>query len=295
MEPSVVRSRGRPRKRRREDDVVDAKSLLEAKKTKPIALVGRYVLKEFRGDTVLLGKVSRYESGLYRVVYESGGFEDLDSSEIRRILLLDSYFDEDLTRRKNELEESVLPKIAEVFEKEKGSSELRGDLSVENEEEEERDEIDNDNSSGEARDLSSDDAGTSIPLPPVLPASSGTISVPERCVLELFSVYGFLRSFSIRLFLSPFTLDEFVGALNCKVSNTLLDAIHVSLMRVLRRHLENISTDGSRRATKCLRCLRHLLFYFRLLLFCIDLVLGQNLDSNFGTVFRLESEFIFAI
>ncbi|XP_052726405.1 DDT domain-containing protein PTM isoform X2 [Vigna angularis] len=252
MEPPVVRSRGRPRKRRREEDGTvagDPKTFPEAKKAPPVALVGRYVLKEFRGNTVLLGKVVRYESGLYRVVYESGGFEDLDSIAIRRILLLDSYFDDDLIRRKGELEESVLPKIAEV--RERGSSELHGDLLVESEEE--RDETD-DESCSEARDLSSD-SETPIPSAPTLPPSSGTIGVPESCVLNLLSVYGFLRSFSIRLFLSPFTLDEFVGALNCKVSNTLLDAIHISLMRVLRRHLENISPDGSRRATKCLRCI----------------------------------------
>ncbi|KAL2593794.1 hypothetical protein AAZX31_12G170300 [Glycine max] len=255
-EPPVVRSRGRPRKRRREDDATvtgDAKTLPEAKKMMPIALVGRYVLKEFRRNTVLLGKVARYASGLYRVVYESGGFEDLDSSEIRRILLLDSYFDDDLIRRKVELEESVLPKIA-AEEPEKGSSELQGELSVENEEE--RAKTDDDESFGEARDSSSGSEmpETQIPPPLTLPPSSGTIGVPEPCVLNLFSVYGFLRSFSIRLFLSPFTLDEFVGALNCKVSNTLLDAIHVSLMHILKRHLENISPDGSRPATKCLRC-----------------------------------------
>ncbi|ESW22110.1 hypothetical protein PHAVU_005G128100 [Phaseolus vulgaris] len=252
MEPPVVRSRGRPRKRRREEDGTvagDPKAFPEANKLPPVALVGRYVLKEFRRNTVLLGKVVRYERGLYRVVYESGGFEDLDSSLIRRILLLDSYFDDDLIRRKGELEELVLPKIAE--ERERGSSELQDDLMVENEEE--LDETD-DESCGEARILSSD-AETPIPSPPTLPPSSGTIGVPESCVLNLLSVYGFLRSFSIRLFLSPFTLDEFVGALNCKVSNTLLDAIHISLMRVLRRHLENISTDGSRRAIKCLRCI----------------------------------------
>ncbi|KAG4972219.1 hypothetical protein JHK85_038640 [Glycine max] len=252
MEPPVVRSRGRPRKRRREDEATvtgDAKTLPEAKKTTPVALIGRYVLKEFRRNTVLLGKVARYVSGLYRVVYESGGFEDLDSNEIRRILLLDSYFDDDLIRRKVELEESVLPKIT-AEEPEKGSSELQGELSVDNEEE--RAETDDD----EARDSSSgaEMPEKAIPSPLMLPPSSGTIGVPEPCVLNLFSVYGFLRSFSIRLFLSPFTLDEFVGALNCKVSNALLDAIHVSLMRVLKRHLENISPDGSRPATKCLRC-----------------------------------------
>lgn len=274
-----MRSRGRPRKRRREDEATvtgDAKTLPEAKKTTPVALIGRYVLKEFRRNTVLLGKVARYVSGLYRVVYESGGFEDLDSNEIRRILLLDSYFDDDLIRRKVELEESVLPKIA-AEEPEKGSSELQGELSVDNEEE--RAEADDD----EARDSSSgaEMPEKAIPSPLMLPPSSGTIGVPEPCVLNLFSVYGFLRSFSIRLFLSPFTLDEFVGALNCKVSNALLDAIHVSLMRVLKRHLENISPDGSRPATKCLRCLLLLLFFlFRFFVFAFDLVLGQKLRCN---------------
>lgn len=275
-----MRSRGRPRKRRREDEATvtgDAKTLPEAKKTTPVALIGRYVLKEFRRNTVLLGKVARYVSGLYRVVYESGGFEDLDSNEIRRILLLDSYFDDDLIRRKVELEESVLPKIT-AEEPEKGSSELQGELSVENEEE--RAKTDDDESFGEARDSSSGSEmpETQIPPPLTLPPSSGTIGVPEPCVLNLFSVYGFLRSFSIRLFLSPFTLDEFVGALNCKVSNTLLDAIHVSLMHILKRHLENISPDGSRPATKCLRCL--LLLLFLIYFFAFDLVFGQKFGCN---------------
>ncbi|XP_027340663.1 DDT domain-containing protein PTM-like isoform X2 [Abrus precatorius] len=255
MEPPVVRSRGRPRKRRREEDLtvtVDPKTVLESKKRAPIALVGRYVLKEFPRDTVLLGKVVRYDSGLYRVTYESGGFEDLDSAEIRRILLDESYFDDDLTRRKSELEELLaLPTIVEVPKKD--SSELHGDLSIANEEE--RDETTDVDSSGDSRDLSSDaETILPIPLPLSLPPSSGTINVPEPYVSYLFSVYGFLRSFSIRLFLSPFTLDEFVGAVNCRVSNTLLDAVHVSLMRVLRRHLESLSAEGSPRASKCLRC-----------------------------------------
>lgn len=77
--------------------------------------------------------------------------------------------------------------------------------------------------------------------------------MPEECVPHIFSVYGFLRSFNVRLFLSPFTLDDFVGAVNCKVQNTLLDAIHVALMRALRRHLETLSLDGSAVASKCLR------------------------------------------
>lgn len=260
MEPPVWRPRGRPRKRRRKEDetvTVAPKSIPEAKKTiTPVALVGRYVLKEFPRSVVLLGKVVCYESGLYRVAYEDGGCEDLDSREIRRLLLDDSYFDDELNRRKCELDESLLPKIADASEKssgelrgdlasEKSSSEFCGDLTVENEEGLDETDVD---SSSDSRALCSD-AETPLPLPP----SSGTIGVPEPYVSYLFSVYGFLRSFSTRLFLSPFALDEFVGALNCRVSNTLLDAVNVCLMRVLRRHLERLSAEGSRIASKCLR------------------------------------------
>ncbi|PNX55854.1 PHD finger family protein, partial [Trifolium pratense] len=84
-------------------------------------------------------------------------------------------------------------------------------------------------------------------------SSSGTIGVPEPSVSHLFSIYGFLRSFSTQLFLHPFTLDEFVGALNSQVSNTLFDAIHFSLMRVLRDNLETLSAEGSELASHCLR------------------------------------------
>ena len=111
-----------------------------------------------------------------------------------------------------------------------------------------------DSSAGRQMDSASDTEEP--PLPPLqLPPSSGTIGVPEQCVSHLFSVYGFLRSFSIRLFLSPFSLDEFVGSLNCQVSDTLFDAIHVSLMRALKHHLETLSSEGSELASKCLRCL----------------------------------------
>ncbi|CBI17094.3 unnamed protein product, partial [Vitis vinifera] len=91
--------------------------------------------------------------------------------------------------------------------------------------------------------------------PPQLPPSSGNIGVPEEYVSHLFSVYGFLRSFSIRLFLSPFALDDLVGSLNCTVPNTLLDAIHVALLRVVRRHLEALSSSGLELASKCLWCI----------------------------------------
>ncbi|KAK7262215.1 hypothetical protein RJT34_29778 [Clitoria ternatea] len=274
MEPPVVRSRGRPRKRRRKEDENEGKSALDAKRqavgTRSIALVGKYVLKEFPGNGVFLGKVVYYECGLYRVNYEDGDFEDLDSSEVRAVLLNDGDFDGGLVQRREKLEELVLQNRAKVESalmkgsaepnKEESkvdvpvSSELEGELVVENDEEEDDDgEVDADS----LREVELGSDGVTLqPLPPPLqlPPSSGTIGVPEQCVSHLFAVYGFLRSFSIRLFLHPFTLDEFVGSLNCRVSNTLFDAIHHSLMRVLRHHLETVSSEGSKLALQCLRC-----------------------------------------
>lgn len=247
---SVAKPRGRPRKYRRKEDktiTVDQKSVSDAKKLIPIVLIGRYILKEFPKGSVLLGKVVSYSSGLYRVTYEDDSYDGLNSSEIRRLLLDDSYFDDDLTQRKIKLDESILAKIAIVSEK--NSSKFSDDLLIENEEEQDVTDVD---SFSDSKDSCSD-AETPLPLPLPLPPSSGTIGVPEKYVSHLFAVYTFLRSFSTRLFLSPFTLDEFVGALNCRVSNTLVDAIHVSLMRALRRHLENLSAAGSRIASKCLR------------------------------------------
>jgi len=97
----------------------------------------------------------------------------------------------------------------------------------------------------------------SEPRPPVqaveLPPSSGDIPVPEDSISYLFSVYNFLRSFSVQLFLSPFGLDDFVAAINCAVQNNLLDAVHVSLLRALKRHLESKSAEGSQMASNCLK------------------------------------------
>ncbi|TVU26948.1 hypothetical protein EJB05_29525, partial [Eragrostis curvula] len=99
----------------------------------------------------------------------------------------------------------------------------------------------------------------SDPSPPVqiveLPPSSGDIAVPEEAISHLFSVYNFLRSFNVQLFLSPFGLDDFVAAINCTVQNNLLDAVHVSLLRTLKRHLETQSAEGSQLASNCLKYL----------------------------------------
>ncbi|KAK1310830.1 hypothetical protein QJS10_CPA08g00520 [Acorus calamus] len=94
------------------------------------------------------------------------------------------------------------------------------------------------------------------PSPPPLPSSSSAVAVPEDSVSHLFSVYTFLRSFGHHLYLSPFTLDDFVGSLNCSLPNNLSDAVHLSLLRAVRRHLEAASSDpsadGHRPAVRCL-------------------------------------------
>ncbi|KAL5580231.1 hypothetical protein UlMin_012673 [Ulmus minor] len=272
MEPTVVKKRGRPRKRRREEEEIvtdGGKASVENKKEaverKPVALVGRYMLKEFEGSGTFLGKIVFYEDGLYRVNYEDGDSEDLESQEIFGKLLGDNDFDDDLSIRMKKLDELVLKnsqntineKAKKVLQSTKEVNELPGGPIIENNEAQVEDDDDSSGDSceyGGDRDLSFVDEVEAVP-PLELPPSSGTVGVPEQYVSYLFSVYGFLRSFSIRLFLNPFSLDDFVGSLNCRVPNTLLDAIHVALMRALRRHLETLSADGLELASKCLRCI----------------------------------------
>lgn len=281
METKERRPRGRPRKRKRPEDenTGDMKSNIARDKrrdiiveTKPIRLVGRYVLKEFDGNGVYLGKVVFYDTGLYRVDYEDGDCEDLDSRELRGILLHENDFDIDLIKRRKKLDDFLLKKKlknekdglcvrdedsrSEVERVEMSTfSELSGGLKVADEGKQIEDDLDS--SSDSCEHVMETDAGfeAETPLfPPLqLPPSSGTIGVPEEYVSNLLSVYGFLRSFGIHLFLSPFGLDDFVGSLNCGASNTLLDAIHVALMRALRCHLEKLSSDGSGPASNCLR------------------------------------------
>lgn len=85
-----------------------------------------------------------------------------------------------------------------------------------------------------------------------LPPVSG-VDVPSESVADLLEVYSFLRSFSQILFLSPFPLPEFVCSLCLKEANALIDAVHTSLLQILRRHLYRISKEGSHTAFVCLR------------------------------------------
>ncbi|XP_071704699.1 DDT domain-containing protein PTM-like [Rutidosis leptorrhynchoides] len=86
-----------------------------------------------------------------------------------------------------------------------------------------------------------------------LPPSTGNLNLEGLPVLDLFSVYAFLRSFSTVLFLSPFGLGDFVASIRSKSPNLLIDSIHVSLSRILRKRLEFQSSEGSTSAINCLR------------------------------------------
>ncbi|GAB4859715.1 hypothetical protein Ancab_011195 [Ancistrocladus abbreviatus] len=283
MESVAKRPVGRPRKRRRND----VKNVAGNQQSRPgsqpkkrvvdirgTPIVGRYVLKEFKGSGVFLGKVVDYDAGLYRVDYEDGDCEDLDSGELRESLIGEEYFDDDLKERRKKLDDVVSNKRVKLMQgsdkgdsvavkndsckegKDSGETSMKSELpNGEVNASEVDDDADSSTDSCEYAQEWDTRSESEVPVipPPEFPPSSGTISVPEECVLHLLSVYGFLRSFAIRLFLSPFTLDDLVGCLNCTVPNSLLDAIHVALLRTLRRHLESLSSDGSELAIKCLR------------------------------------------
>ncbi|KAG8371210.1 hypothetical protein BUALT_Bualt13G0063600 [Buddleja alternifolia] len=284
MEHVVVapeRRRGRKRKINNVQNVMVAydgkKKLVE---TRSLRLVGKYVRKEFEGNGVFLGRIMSYDAGLYRVNYEDGDFEDLESGEVKVVLVEDDDLTGEWFERKENLDGLLLSKDANakvskvdnMAEPEKVNcvdssllSELTNGDAGANEEVEVRvdgtgdTDADVDSSSDLCEDTNEGDGNLGMELqlvpPPELPPSSGHIGVSQEYVSHLFSVHSFLRSFSVPLFLYPFGLDDFVGALNCSVANTLLDSVHVALMHVLKRHLERLSSDGSELALKCLRCL----------------------------------------
>ncbi|KAL3518480.1 hypothetical protein ACH5RR_021069 [Cinchona calisaya] len=301
----LERKRGRKRKRIDVQNVevdVDGKKRVVGVRSRK--MVGCYVRKEFEGIGVFLGKIVSYDTGLYRVDYEDGDCEDLDSGEVRMLLIDESEFDGEWLERKSKLDDLLLHKYKGVEAKDESkienvvpfeSANVVVDAKVEEmpavcklfnacldvevegiqakveetpavselvnacrDVEVEGVQIDDDSNFDSASDSSEDEEMSSeveVPVvpPPELPPSSGHVGVPAENVSHLFSVYSFLRSFSIQLFLSPFGLDDFVGSLNCTVPNTLLDSVHVALMRALRRYFEKLSSDGSELASKCLR------------------------------------------
>lgn len=109
-------------------------------------------------------------------------------------------------------------------------------------------------------------------MPPKLdlPPPSRALDLDGISIFDVFSVYSCLRSFSTLLFLSPFDLGDFVSALRSESPNTLFDCIHVSLLQILRKHLEHLSSEGSASALHCLRYV-FLLFHLFLFLFLVFL------------------------
>ncbi|KAK9273798.1 hypothetical protein L1049_018608 [Liquidambar formosana] len=115
-------------------------------------------------------------------------------------------------------------------------------------------------------------------------------------MLDFFSVYACLRSFSTLLFLSPFELEDFVAALKCKSPSPLFDFIHVSILQTLRKHLEFLSDEGSQSASDCLRCLNWgLLDLITWPIFMVEYLLihgsGLKPDFNFSRLKLFESEY----
>ncbi|XP_047317833.1 DDT domain-containing protein PTM-like [Impatiens glandulifera] len=109
----------------------------------------------------------------------------------------------------------------------------------------------------ESEDSDDDDDGGGGVVPAILhlPTSSKKLNLDGMPVFDLFSIYAFLRSFSTILFLSPFEFEAFVSSLKFKAPNQLIDAIHVSLLQTLRKHLEFLSGENSLSASNCLRSL----------------------------------------
>lgn len=94
--------------------------------------------------------------------------------------------------------------------------------------------------------------GTDDPVPP-LPSSSSDLDMDGLPVIDVFSVYSFLMSFSRSLFLSPFRLEALVAALRCEYANPLIDSIHFSLLHALKPHLKVLMEEGFQPAVNCLR------------------------------------------
>ncbi|KAF0896539.1 hypothetical protein E2562_024392 [Oryza meyeriana var. granulata] len=231
-------------------------------------LVGRYISRSVSGHgRILLGKVASYDSstGVYSVVFEDGQGEDLELAQLRLLLVGEENgaCGMKVSCRKRKLDLLVSSGGATGV-KEPPSTRQKANES------EMSTRPDESQQSGSGSDVSEDVESSSnssnctkeLPVehcPPVqvpeLPPSSGDIAVPEEAISYLFSVYNFLRSFSVQLFLSPFGLDDFVSSINCTVQNTLLDAVHVSLLQALRRHLETKSSGGLKLASNCLKYL----------------------------------------
>ncbi|KAF3795385.1 DDT domain-containing protein [Nymphaea thermarum] len=323
--------------------------------------VGGYVMKDFPGHGVFLGKVVSFGAGLYKVWYEDGDCEELDYDELCRISVEKSEFDEAIMSRKKSLDQLVYSgklvnatpggrgrRKAMVPQPGLGDESSRSGFNSEPESmvvDRAEEVLSNDGRPGRKRkrrrvadkadtkvgtvledrqvelqsrcstnfeidssvilektasmptspcgplvytdggnrafsdgrsehcvdreaDSYSDscesedpvhgntspvDSEIILPPPPSLSPSSTDIDVPLESIAELFSVYNFLRSFSRQLFLSPFSFNEFVASVSFGSANSILDAVHVSLLRALKRHLETLSSKGNVLESRILR------------------------------------------
>ncbi|KAK4441253.1 DDT domain-containing protein PTM [Sesamum alatum] len=263
MEPVVVGPQRRLGRKRKIDMMVGCSGEKRVVETRSMKLVGRYVRKEFQGRGVFLGRIIVYKSGMYRITYEDGDCEDLCSSKVKAFLMEDDDLTGEWSEKRQKLDESLLnkdvnPKVLKVDNRRGPEKSNLDDSSLLSEMMNgDAGESEAVNDSFEVPREGDANLDMEVPLvpPPELPPSSGHIGIQEEYVSHLLSVYSFLRSFSVPLFLYPFGLDDFVGALNSSTTNTLLDSVHVALMRVLKHHLQRLSFDGSELASKCLRCL----------------------------------------
>ncbi|KAL0418284.1 UNVERIFIED_CONTAM: DDT domain-containing protein PTM [Sesamum radiatum] len=282
MEPAVVGCQRRLGRKRKIDNVqnmmVDCSGKKRKVETRSMKLVGRYVRKEFRGSGVSLGRIIVYKSGMYRIKYEDGDCEDLCSSKVKAFLMEDADLTGEWSEKRQKLDESLLKKdvnqkVLKVDNGREPEKSNLGDSSLLSKmmngdaggskavkvHDHGNGDVDVDSLSDSCEDPRGGDANLDMEMPlvppPELPPSSGHIGIQEEYVSHLLSVYSFLRSFSVPLFLYPFGLDDFVGAINSSSANTLFDSVHVALMRVLKHHLQRLSSDGSELASKCLRCL----------------------------------------
>uniref|UniRef100_A0ACD5YKG9 Uncharacterized protein n=1 Tax=Avena sativa TaxID=4498 RepID=A0ACD5YKG9_AVESA len=278
-------------------------ALLQVKEEEGDCLVGRYISRSTDSKRIRLGKVASYDSsiGVYSVVFEDGQDEKLGLPQLRELLMTE---DNGASGMKVSCRKRKLDLVVSS-----GSATVVGGPPT-NRQRVDASEIparpDASQQSGSGSDVSEDlesssnssDSTKELPVelcPPVqgpeLPLSSGDIDVPEESISYLFSVYNFLRSFSVQLFLSPFGMDDFVASINCSVQTTLLDAVHVSLLRTLRRHLETKSSEGSELASNCLKHLDWalldaltwptLLLEYLYVMGCIKSLGGKRFGRNF--------------
>ncbi|KAL0460748.1 UNVERIFIED_CONTAM: DDT domain-containing protein PTM [Sesamum latifolium] len=255
MKPVVVGRQRRLGGKRKIDDVqnmmVDYSGKKRIVETRSMKLVGRYVRKEFQGSGVSLGRIIVYKSGMYRIKYEDGDCEDLCSSKVKAFLMEDADLTGEWSEKRQKLDESLLNK--DVNQKV---------LKVDNRREPEKSNLDD---SSLLSKMMNGDAGGSEAVK-VHDHGNSDVDVDsfsDSCedprggmLIWIWKCHLFHhQNCHLLLGILVFRRNDFVGALNSSAANTLLDSVHVALMRVLKHHLQRLSLDGSEIASKCLRCL----------------------------------------